>query len=105
MDILKRNSLPIGLGIGLLFPIFGFCVVYGIFDIMVSSGLMDSAALGLKSKRMRTITLIGICSNIYWVRRYNQRFTDQTLRGVVIATMLWAVAWFALYYSDLYTGE
>lgn len=105
MEILKRNSLPIGLTIGILFPLFGFSVVYGIFDIMVSSGLMDEATLGLKSKRMRTITLIGICSNIYWVRRYNQRFTDQTLRGVVVGTMLWAVAWFVLYYSDLYTAE
>jgi len=54
---------------------------------------------------MRTITLMGICCNIYWIRRLNQRFTDQTLRGVVIGTMLWAVVWFVLYYSDLYTGE
>ncbi len=105
MELLKKNNLPIGLAIGILFPIFGFCIVYGIFDILVSSGLMDEAASGLRSKRMRTITLMGICCNIYWIRRLNQRFTDQTLRGVVIGTMLWAVVWFVLYYSDLYTGE
>ncbi len=101
----NKNSLPIGLAIGILFPVFGFSAVYGIFDILVSSGLMDQAASGIKSKRMRTIILIGICTNVFWLRKYNQRLTDQTLRGVVIGTMLWAVGWFIMYYSDLYVTE
>lgn len=102
MEIYKKNSLPLGLIIGLLFPIFGFSLVYGIFDVMVSSGIMDEATMTLKSKRMRTITLMGICANVFWIRKYNQRFTGQTLRGVVIGTMILSLSWFLLYYSDLY---
>ena len=102
MDIYKKNSLPIGLAIGLLFPLFGFSLVYGIFDLLVSSGMMDEAAMTLKSKRMRTISLIGICVNVFWIRKYNQRYTGQTLRGVVIGTMILCAGWFLLYYSDLY---
>ena len=105
MNILRKNSLPIGLAIGLLFPLFGFSVVYGLFDIMVSSGLMDEAAMGWSSKRMRTITLIGICTNIYWMRKFNQPFTSQTLRGVVTGTMFLSIGWFIVYYSDLYSVE
>jgi len=105
MSLLNKNSLPIGLALGLLFPVFGFSLVFGIFDVLVSSGLMDEAGIGLKSKRMRTIVLIGICTNIYWIRRYNQPFFDRTLRGVIIGTMILALAWFAVYGTDLYATE
>jgi len=99
---LNQNNLLLGLAIGLLFPLFGFSAVYGIFDIMMSSGLMDDAPMHFASKRMRTVTLIGICANIYWIRRYNKRFTDQTLRGVITGTMILAVCWFIFYFPSLY---
>jgi len=102
MEFLNQNNLWLGLAIGLLFPIFGFSAVYGIFDIMMSSGLIDDAPMHFASKRMRTVTLIGICTNIYWIRRYNKRFTDQTLRGVIIGTMILSAAWFFFYSSSLY---
>lgn len=105
MAIWKQNKLVIGLAIGLLFPLFGFSLVYGIFDLLVSSGLMDEAASGLKSKRMRTIILIGICTNVYWIRKLNSPYTSNTLRGVVIGTMILAIAWFSFYYTDLYAEE
>ena len=104
-SILDKNSLIVGLITGLLFPIFGFSLVYGIFDLMVSSGFMDEAAMTWRSQRMRTITLIGICTNIYWIRRWNRPFSGQTLRGVIIGTMIWSVIWFISYYSDLYNSE
>ncbi len=102
MELLKHNNLWVGMGIGLLFPLFGFSIVYGVFDLMMSSGFMDDAPMHLVSKRMRTMTLIGICTNIYWIRRYNKRFTDQTLRGVVIGTMILSIIWFFFYFSSLY---
>ena len=100
-----KNSLPLGLAIGLLFPIFGFCLVYGIFDLLVSSGMMDEAANGWKSKRMRTIILIGICANVFWIRKYNQPFTGNTLRGIIMGTMLLSIIWFCFYYTDLYNPD
>lgn len=102
MEFLNQNNLILGLAIGLLFPLFGFSVVYGVFDIMMSSGFMDDAPMHMASKRMRTITLMGICSNIYWIRRYNKRLTNQTLRGVIIATMILCITWFVYYYPSLY---
>ncbi len=101
----KKNNVYLGLIIGLFFPLFGFSLVYGIFDLMVSSGMMDEAATGLRSQRMRTMTLIGICTNIYWIRKLNQPYTGQSLRGVVIGTMLLSLGWFILYYSELYATD
>ena len=102
MEFLRQNNLWLGIAIGVLFPVFGFSVVFGVFDLMTSTGFMDDAPVHLASKRMRTMTLIGICSNIYWIRRYNKRFTDQTVRGVIIGTMILSVIWFIYYSSSLY---
>jgi len=102
MSWLRKNSLSLGLAIGLLFPLFGISLVYGVFDLLVSSGLMDEAGMEIKGKRIRTIALIGICTNIYWIRKYNQPFTTQTIRGIVIGTMLWSIVWFGYYYTELY---
>lgn len=104
MSFLNKNSLILGLAIGLLFPLFGSSLVFGIFDLMVTSGVMDEADMSLTGKRMRTIFLIGICTNVYWIRRYNRPFSGETLRGVIIATMLLSFIWFGVFYSDLYSS-
>ena len=102
MQILEKNSLPIGLIIGLLSPLLGASLIYLIFEFMVASGWMDEAMGGIHSKRIRTVALIGICTNIYWIQKSNKPYSTQTLRGITISTMLLCVAWFAFYYSSLY---
>jgi len=102
MKLLEKNSLPLGFGIGLLSPILGTAMVYSIFAFMVASGWMDESMGGIHSKRMRTTFLIGICTNIFWIRKANSPFKTQQLRGITIATMVCCVAWFAFYYSSLY---
>ncbi|MEL6389942.1 MAG: hypothetical protein AAFQ02_07250 [Bacteroidota bacterium] len=97
-----RNDLVTGLGLGALSPIVGALLIYLLFSLMVMNGWMDESAGGWRSKRWRTITLIGICSNIFWIRRYNHPFTDRTLRGLSFSTMIWALIWFVIYYRDLY---
>jgi len=102
MKLIEKNSLPIGLALGILSPFIGAGLIYLIFEFMVASNWMDEAMGGIHSKRMRTVILIGICTNIYWIQKTNRPYSTQTLRGVTIATMLWSVAWFAFYYSSLY---
>lgn len=102
MELLRNNSLPVGALIGALSPILGVAIVYFIFAFMVASGWMDDAAGGIYSKRMRTVLLLGICTNIYWIRRANSPFLAQQLRGISIVTMVYCVVWFAFYFSSLY---
>lgn len=102
MSLLKKNSLPFGLALGLLSPVFGIALVFLVFEFMVASGWMDEAANGWMNKRMRTTILIGICTNIYWIQRANQPFLTQQLRGITLSTMVCCLAWFAIYYSTLY---
>lgn len=102
MSLLEKNSLPLGFGLGLVSPIIGSALVYFIFAYMVASGWMDESMGGIHSKRMRTTILIGICTNIFWIRKSNSPSKTEQLRGITIATMVCCVVWFAFYFSSLY---
>ena len=103
--MIDRNTFLFGAGIGLLSPLVGGLLVAGVFMLMVSGGHMDAADMGLHSKRMRTIILIAICTNVLWIRHFNRAFKERTLRGVISATMLYSMIWFAFYFSALYAEE
>lgn len=99
---LDRDSFPIGFGLGALSPFIGIALVCFIFAFMVSQGFMDESMGGIHSKRMRTVIIVGISTNIIWIKRFNRPFTVNSLRGVTTATMIYAIAWFVMYYKDLY---
>jgi hypothetical protein len=98
----NKNDLAFGTVLGLLTPIVGTFIVFLIFGLLVQMNIMDESYDSIYSKRIRTIILIGICSNIYWIQKYNSRFTSQTSRGIVLATMAYSVGWFIFYFSSLY---
>ncbi len=98
----NRDSLPIGFLVGAITPLIGIALVFFVFSFMESSGWIDESMGGLHSRRMRTVIIIGICTNLYWINKFNRAYTTDSLRGVTTATMLYAFAWFGLYYEDLY---
>lgn len=98
MELYDRNNIWLGLTIGLLTPIAGFGLIYLIFELLTSLNILDTAS----ESRMRTIQIMAVCTNIFWIRKFNQPFTINTLRGIVMATMLCCAIWFAFYYKTLY---
>ncbi len=101
MNIFERNNLPFGLIIGFLTSIIGLVVVYLLFGVMTQLGIMDHSS-GAMDKRVRTMAILAICTNIFWIRKMNQAFTSQTLRGIIISTMILCAIWFFQYYDTLY---
>lgn len=101
MSLLEKNNLPFGLAIGFVSPIIGLAAVYLIFGLMTQLGIMDEAGSAM-GHRIRTMAILAICTNILWIRKMNQAFTSQTLRGIIIATMILSAIWFFQYYDTLY---
>lgn len=91
-----------GLIIGLLTPVIVIGVIYGAAYIIGRLVDPDSGST-LSMRAERTYALLAICANIYWIRRYNGRLTQQILRGVIIMTMLCSLVWLWHYYSSLYS--
>ncbi len=105
MNVFDQNNMIIGIIIGLVSPIIGFGLVYFLFESMVSMGIMDPASTSASSKRMRTIIIIALCTNVFWINKYNQPFTGQTLRGIIFSTMALCIGWFIQYYDTLYAED
>lgn len=97
---LDKNGLLFGFLLGMFSPAFVFAVMVVATDAVGSLTENDADLGGI---RIRTIFLVAICTNIFWIRYYNEPFYFKTLRGVVFATMTLSLLWFVRYYSDLYS--
>ena len=105
MSLLDKNNLAFGAAIGLLSPLIGFGIVFLLFGLMTHLGIMDEAGTITSGHRFRTMTLLAICTNIFWIRKMNQPFTIQTLRGIILVTMVLCAVWFFQYFDALYATE
>jgi len=105
MSLLEKNNLAIGAAIGLISPLLGFGLVFLVFGLMTHLGIMDEAGSSASSQRFRTMALLAICTNIFWIRKMNQSFTIQTLRGIILVTMVLCSIWFFQYFDALYATD
>ncbi len=101
MDLLKKDSIWIGFLIGSVFPFMAFGVLLMLFEWGTNAGMIDEVADPLGGKRLRTITLIALCSNAFFIHFYNNRYTGKSLRGILIITFIGAMIWFFVFYREL----
>lgn len=85
----RRNNLNIGLGLGILVPMTVFGLLFGL------TGL---AGLNFKT---RSLALIAICLNMLLVSNFRKNRANESIRGLVIATVVMAFVWFAWFYKEI----
>ena len=96
LTMLEKNSLPLGILIGLLVPILGFAVFYGIFELLDSANAVSDT--GFRPKfRERTCGILGIAMNVMALNYYSKRKYMDSVRGVVVLTTVWVVVWMILF--------
>ena len=89
--ILKRDSLPLGLTLGLLGPVLGLVIVY----IVKFSGVTFIEFLDLFINTNRLITSIGslsLLANVVLFTIYINTHRDQTAKGIFIFTLIYGIA-------------
>lgn len=88
---MRLNQPIVGLFIGLFMPLLGFIVVY---FIMGSGVPFDTyiERMGASSKAFGAVLSLSVLANLLPFLYFNSRRMDQAVKGVVIATMLYAVA-------------
>jgi len=82
---MNKNSMPFGLILGIIIPIVAFGLLYGL-----------EAASG-KDFKEQTIVLLAICFNLIPFNIFNKKKHIQSMRGVILPTIIFAFAW-ALHY-------
>ena len=89
--ILKRDSLPLGLTLGLLGPVLGLVIVY----FVKFSGFTFIEFLDLFINTNRLITSIGslsLLANVVLFTIYINTHRDQTAKGIFIITLIYGIA-------------
>lgn len=87
---MRINKPIVGLFIGLFMPLLGFVVVYLIkaramgMDAFVQHLLVSHDAAGV-------VITLSVLANLIPFLYFSRRRLDQTVKGIVIATMLYAV--------------
>ena len=94
--MLEKNSLPIGLFVGILLPLIGYLIFTGIFIGLENIGWVSDS--GFRPKfRERTVGIIALAFNAIALNYYQKRYFFNSVRGIVIVTAVYVALWLYLY--------
>ena len=94
--MLDKNSIAHGLLFGILFPILGFAIAYGLFELL--DLIWAASQEGLRPFfRERTSALLGIATNAYLLNRFQKNRQDNSVRGLVLITLALVAGWIFRY--------
>ncbi len=88
--IFRRNNLNIGIGLGMLFPMAVFGILFGLAQL---------ASIPLK---VRTMALIAICANIFVTTQFRKNRASESMRGSVLATVGLSIIWAIWFWQEIY---
>ncbi|MCB0661988.1 MAG: hypothetical protein KDC24_04570 [Saprospiraceae bacterium] len=89
----KKNSIVSGLLVGIILPIVAFALMYGLFEWIESMGAGKENTLFSKDFRLRTLGIVSIGLNAFPMNIAFKKKQTQTMRGIVIPTFIFVVAW------------
>lgn len=98
----ERDSFPIGLLLGALFPVIGYLCLDFIVGMLVDQGTIAGLSGSAYDKRMRTVLLIAICFNLIPFTFAQKNRYDNTMRGIVFPTLIYVGYWVYRYYDTLF---
>ena len=94
------DKIWIGLLSGLVVPFVGYAVLLQILEYLGSSSMMQDTIFNFDF-RPRTLALLAIALNLLTLRYFKHRGGEQTIRGIVFATLIYAGCWFYYYGANL----
>ena len=98
--MLNKDNIFSGLVVGLLLPLTIFLMLYQIFNLLELRGAASVEGLGVNF-RQRTLAIVAIAANIIPLKIFQNRRFDQSMRGIVVITTIWAVIWVVKFGLDL----
>ena len=90
--MLSQNKIITGLLIGIILPIIGFSILYGIFAYLDRADAVSNIGLG-EDFRLRTIGIVAIALNAIALNVFYKRRATESMRGIVIATFVYVIIW------------
>lgn len=99
---MNRNSILFGFVLGAIVPVLGYIVIDFLFEQASYWGLISSGDGANLSRRMRTILLLSICTNLIPFNWAKRNYYDATLRGIVFPTLIYVGYWIYMFAHVLF---
>ena len=94
--LFSRNNFWIGLAVGICLPVMAYGVLLTLSDFVDESLLSADVSIS-RGFRERTLSLIAICCNLLPFHLFNRRYADQSMRGMILPTVLYVGVWFWMF--------
>jgi len=94
--LIKKDSFWLGLGAGLLVPGIVYAILLTIYQLLDSMGVLSDIGFA-EDFRMRTLALFSICANLVLMQRYRKSYHNETIRGILMASMVLVGIWFWIF--------
>ena len=99
--MLDRDSIILGILVGLAIPFVGYAILLTILEQVAELDFLSSETRTI-SFRSRTVAVLAICLNIIPFKMYQRRWRQTTMRGIVIATMIYVGVWLYWFSADIF---
>lgn len=97
----NKDSLILGILLGFAIPFVGYAVILMIFEQIGASEWLNREARDI-TFRARTIAVLAICLNIIPFRYYQKQRYEASMRGVILATMIYVGLWMFKFSGHLF---
>jgi hypothetical protein len=91
LSILQRNSLKLGLLLGLLLPVLGI-VIYYYWKISPNSWSIFLQYLKIEKRLLSSLTVVCLLLNVALFTYYVNTRRDETAKGIFAITLVYAIA-------------
>jgi hypothetical protein len=93
ISVLKKDSVWVGLGAGILIPVVVYFVLRVIYELLDTMGVLSDVGFA-EDFRTRTLALVSICANLVIMHTYRKTHHHETIRGMLIGSMILVGIWF-----------
>ena len=93
---IQRDSVWLGIALGLLIPAISYAILLTLYTLLDTMGIFSDFGFA-DDFRIRTLALFAICSNLIMVQRYRKSYKNETIRGVMVASMILVTIWFFVF--------
>jgi len=97
----EKNKIWVGILVGLLVPFIGLAVLELLLEQLDELVFQQARNRLSESFKDRTLYLIAIIFNIIPFQLYNKQKKILSMRGMVIATTIYAIAWMVLFEKEI----
>ncbi len=95
----EKDSLIIGLLIGLCVPFVGYATIQMIFEQIAELEFLNPDTRSIYF-RERTIAILAVCLNLIPFQLFKKRRNEKTMQGILIVTFIYVFVWI-YYFANL----